>query len=68
MKNKSLHIVAFALVVVGGLNVGLTALGFNVVNMVLGGMPSIEKVVYILVGLSAAYLVVTHTSECKVCK
>lgn len=60
--------VAFALVVVGGLNIGLTALGFNVVNMVLGGMPSIEKIVYILVGLSAAFLVVTHTTDCKACK
>lgn len=65
---KSLHMVAFVLVVVGGLNLGLTALGFNVVNMVLGGMPTVEKVVYILVGLSAAYLVVNHAQECKACK
>lgn len=60
--------VAFVLVVIGGLNVGLSTLGFNVVNMVLGGLPTFEKVVYILVGLSAAFLVVTHPTDCKACK
>lgn len=68
MKKGGLHVVAFALVIIGGLNVGLAALGFNVVNMVLGGFASLEKVVYILVGLSAAYLVVTHATDCKACK
>lgn len=68
MKCKSLHMVAFVLVVVGGLNVGLTALGFNVVNMLLGGFPTFEKIVYILVGLSAAFLAVNHAQECKFCK
>lgn len=68
MNTKSLHMVAFVLVIVGGLNWGLSALGFNAVNMVLGSFPTIEKVVYILVGLSAAYLAVTHAQECKACK
>ncbi len=68
MKSKSLHVVAFALVIIGGLNLGLSVLGFNIVNMVLGGFPLVEKLAYILVGLSAAYLAVTHSPECKACR
>ena len=48
MKSKSLHMVAFVLVVVGGLNLGLAALGFNVLNMLLVTFPTIEKLVYVL--------------------
>lgn len=53
---KGLHMVAFWLVIVGGLNWGLTAFGWNVVNMLLGSMPQVEMIVYVLVGLSALYL------------
>lgn len=62
-----LHGVAFILLVVGGLNWGLSALGFNVVNMLLGSWPVVEKIVYLLVGLSAVYEVVTHKKNCKEC-
>lgn len=64
---KWLHIIAFTLVIIGGLNWGLTAIGFNVVNLVLGGIPTLEQIVYILVGVSAIYLAVTHKNDCKVC-
>lgn len=65
---KALHMVAFTLLVVGGLNWGLWALlNFNLVNTVLGSMPSVEKIVYILVGVSAVYIAATHMSDCKVC-
>ncbi len=65
---KLLHIVAFLLVVVGGVNWLLVAFGFNLVTLVFQPiMPVLEKVVYILVGLSAVYLLVVHKSECKVC-
>lgn len=63
---KSLHMVAFVLVVVGALNWGLTALGYNVVEMVLG-MGTLSKLVYLLVGASGVYLLVTHSSDCKTC-
>lgn len=60
MKGKSvLCLVAFILLVVGGLNWGLVGLGMligsnlNVVNMLLGSWPTIEAVVYLLVGLAA---------------
>ncbi|MEK7646730.1 MAG: DUF378 domain-containing protein [Patescibacteria group bacterium] len=62
---KALHTVAFILLVVGGLNwllVGL--LDWGVADLV--GM-SIAKIIYILVGLSAIYLLFTHKKDCKCC-
>ncbi len=64
---KTLHIVAFILLVVGGLNWGLSALGYNVVDMILGGYPMVEKIVYLLVGLSAVYEAVMHKQNCAMC-
>ncbi|MEK7558348.1 MAG: DUF378 domain-containing protein [Patescibacteria group bacterium] len=64
---KGLHMTSFILLVVGGLNWGLTALGWNVVNMILGSWPTVETVVYILVGLAAVYEVATHKTNCKLC-
>ncbi len=65
---KGLHMVTFILLVVGGLNWGLSALGFNLVEMLLGGWPMVEKIVYLLVGLSAVFEVVTHKKNCTMCK
>lgn len=64
---KVLHYAAFTLLIIGGLNWGLTALGWNVVNLLLGSWPAVERIVYILVGLSAVYEVVTHKSVCRNC-
>lgn len=65
---KALHIVAFLLVIVGALNWGLVGLvGFNLVEALLGSMPMIMNLVYILVGASAVYLLVTHKKDCMVC-
>ena len=55
---KALHMLSHILVIVGGLNLGLSALGINVVNLILGGFSSVEFIVYILVGLSAVYLLI----------
>jgi len=67
MYMKWLHIIAFILVIVGGLNWGLIGLlNINLVMWLLGaGM--LAKVVYILVGLSAVYLIATHMNDCKAC-
>jgi len=64
---KSLHTVTFILLVVGGLNWGLVALGYNLVNMLVGSWPMLERLVYLLVGLSAVYELVTHKKNCKQC-
>lgn len=60
------------LVVIGGLNWGLVGVGmlmnsnWNVVNMLLGTMPGLEAVVYVLVGLAAIGL--ATGCKCKKCK
>ncbi len=65
---KALHMVAFTLLVVGGLNWGLVSLfNLNLVNVVVGAWPVVEKLVYVLVGVSAVYIAATHMSDCKMC-
>ena len=65
---KALHMFAFILVVVGGVNWGLMGLmDLNLVNLLFSSMPGVEKLLYILVGLSAVYLAATHMNDCKTC-
>ncbi len=58
-KDNMIETVAMALLVIGGLNWGLTALGYNIVAMLLGTVPLLEKAVYLIVGLSALYIAYT---------
>lgn len=68
MNSKLLHTVAFTLVLVGALNWGLVALlNFNLVTTLLGSWPTVVNVVYILVGVSAVYVALTHKEACKTC-
>lgn len=70
---KAMHVIEFALVIIGGVNWGLVGLGgfmakdLNVVHMIFGSMPQVEWIVYILVGLSALALAITHKRDCKMC-
>lgn len=65
---KGLHMTAYTLLWVGGLNWGLLGLfNFNLVEMVLGSWPQLVQFVYILVGVATVYVVATHMSDCKVC-
>ncbi|MFH1186940.1 MAG: DUF378 domain-containing protein [Candidatus Levyibacteriota bacterium] len=58
---KSLKTLAFILVVIGGLNWGLVGLfDFNLVNSIFGAMQTVETLIYILVGLSAVYMLATY--------
>lgn len=65
--------VSWILIIVGGLNWGLVGLGglmgsdLNLVNMLLGSMPMVEALVYLLVGLSAVFEVVSHKKNCRMC-
>ncbi len=60
--------IAFALLVIGGLNWGLYALTGTDVGAWLGGMDTTAaKVVYILVGLAAVYKLFMHRKDCKTC-
>lgn len=58
----------FLLLVVGGVNWLLIGLAnINVVAMILGGIPMLERAVYVLVGLSAVYELVMHKKTCIKC-
>ncbi|OGY58545.1 MAG: hypothetical protein A3H06_01470 [Candidatus Colwellbacteria bacterium RIFCSPLOWO2_12_FULL_44_13] len=62
---KVLHSVAFILLVVGGLNWLLEVFGVGIGSF----LPSVvADIVYVLVGLSAIYEVVTHKGRCKNCE
>ena len=65
---KSAHMLSFTLVVVGALNWGLVGLfDYNLVSMLFGGYPMLEQIVYVLVGVSAVYMLLTHKKDCKIC-
>ena len=64
---KALHAIAFILVIIGGLNWLLVGFGWNLVDGIFGIGSVIAKIIYILVGLSAIYLIVTHKKDCKCC-
>ncbi|MFA6522948.1 MAG: DUF378 domain-containing protein [Candidatus Peribacteraceae bacterium] len=60
MKNlTALDWVALVLVLVGGLNWGLVGLfQYDLVSALFASMPVVAKIVYVLVGLAALYLIV----------
>lgn len=68
INNKVLHMAAYILLFVGGLNWGLVGLfKLDLVDLIFGGLPILAKLVYVLVGVSAVYLAATHRGYCKYC-
>jgi len=71
MHNKTVHMVAFLLLVVGGLNWLLIGVaGIDLVQWLFTdilGIDMLAQVVYILVGLSAVYELLTHKHTCVHC-
>jgi hypothetical protein len=73
LKGCNLNLIAKILVIVGGLNWGLVGLGmllgrmggWNLVNLILGSMPALEALIYLLVGISAVILIIG--CKCKKC-
>ncbi len=67
MNNKMVHMVAFILLIVGGLNWLLVGIWeIDLVNQIFKDS-IIAKIIYILVGLSAVYELLTHKRNCKDC-
>ena len=63
-KKNILDWIAFVLVIVGGLNWGLVGiLQWDLVAKIFGSIPIVQKVVYILVGLSALYMIYLETKK-----
>jgi uncharacterized membrane protein YuzA (DUF378 family) len=63
---KAVHVIAWILLVIGGLNwllVGINA-DWNVVGML---PETVARIIYVLVGLSAIVSIFTHKRDCKCC-
>ncbi|RJQ35430.1 DUF378 domain-containing protein [Candidatus Parcubacteria bacterium] len=66
---KGIHMLAFLLLVVGGLNWLLVGvLGWDVGELFGGQQAMISRIIYILVGLAALWEVLTHKGACKYCQ
>jgi len=69
---KIVHVIAWILLIIGGLNWALVGLfEFDLVATILasgfGTTTTLSKIVYILVGLSAVLELFGHRSKCKAC-
>lgn len=66
---KVLHMITFTLLAIGGLNwllVGITGKDlFMMLHM--GFRDALPMLVYLLVGVSAVFEIVTHKHNCKAC-
>ena len=62
MRLNTIDWIAYALTIIGGLNWGLVgAFDFNLVSAIFGEQTILSRIVYILVGLSALYLIYMAT-------
>ena len=64
---KVVHMIAFVLLVIGGLNWLLYAFGWNLVSVIFGAGSTLSNAIYIIIGLSAIYEAVMHGKNCKMC-
>lgn len=64
---KAVHIIAFVLLVIGGLNWLLFAFGWNLVSTIFGAGSTLSMIIYILIGLSAIYEALMHGKNCRTC-
>lgn len=64
MAKNSIDWIAMVLVIVGGLNWGLVGLAkFDLVATIFGNMSVVSRIVYGLVGISAAYMIYGATKK-----
>lgn len=75
MKKNPLFIISMLLTFIGALNWGLVGVGsfmktnLNLVNLLLGSMPTVEYIVYLLVGVSSIVflaMMLQHAKKCTV--
>jgi len=65
---KATHMIAFILLIIGGLNWLLIGIGgWDVVAMIFGGASVVARIIYVLVGLSALFELFTHKKTCRMC-
>lgn len=60
---STLDIIALILVIIGGLNWGLVGLfNFNLVEAIFGSLTLLTRIIYVIVGLAALYLIFIYGS------
>lgn len=70
---KIVHKIASVLVWIGALNWGFVGLsGFfaknwNIVDLILVKFPRVELSLYVIIGVAALYVAITHRESCKDC-
>jgi len=65
---KTIHTIAFLLLVAGGLNWLLLGLFNWEIGSLFGGQDAlISRIIYIVIGLAAAYELYAHKTRCKSC-
>lgn len=55
----NLTMIAWWVVVLGAVNVGLAAIGFNIVEMISVGSAQIAQILYLLIGAAGLYYLLT---------
>lgn len=73
---KWLHMVAFILVIIGAIDLGLFGIipadangeGFDLLQRFLGFSQTLLELVDLLIGISGVYLLITHAKTCRVCE
>lgn len=63
--HKTLHMVSWVLLIIGGLNWGLVYFHHDLATW--GLSMTILRIVYLLVGLSALYELFVHKRNCRMC-
>lgn len=65
---KSIHYLAFLILIVGGLNwLALGLFGWELGELLGGQEAFASKVLYIIMGLAAVYELLMHKSQCRTC-
>jgi len=65
---KSLHKIAFILLIVGGINWLLLGVFQWEIGMLFGGTSAlVSRIIYVLIGAAAVYEIFTHKQNCKAC-
>lgn len=69
MNKKKIHMVAFLLLIIGGLNWLLLGVFQWEIGALFGGQGEVvSRLIYVLIGLAAVYEIATHKSSCRACE
>ncbi len=66
---KILKKIAYVLLIIGGLNWGIYGLSsYDLVHVLFNSVPMIASLIYVLIGISAVYILVCRLTLCSCCK